>query len=101
MGKPENTFRKIRFLSIALALIGLAACGGSGDSVNSASQTVSNQGNSSTTESPGDIQSAVDTTAGNNSNALPEILPFCTLPGSDADGDGFGFENGNSCRAAG
>jgi len=40
MGKPENTFRKIRFLSIALALIGLAACGGSGDSVNSASQTV-------------------------------------------------------------
>jgi len=109
MGKPENTSGLIRFFLIAVAVIGLAACGGSGtdceadadvlcDTGDSANLAVSNLSDGSGGSFVNDSES---TFAEVNDNVPPEFVPFCTVPGSDADGDGFGFENGNSCRAAG
>ena len=115
MGKPENTVSKIRLFLIAVALISLAGCGGgAGDAdddfsgcnaagalcntTESGGQVVGNQGITNADGAAADNANLASTTQ--SGSDPPKFIPFCTTPGSDADGDGFGFENGNSCRTS-
>ena len=101
MRKPENTVGKIRFLLITAALICLAACGGgSGDGgvVAGDGNVQTNSGNPNSPDSTGISNDSMSAQSG---NSPPGFIPFCTVAGSDSDGDGYGFENGDSCRAPG
>jgi len=110
MGKPENAFTKIRFFLLAAALLGLFGCGGSGDKCEadlevaceatdgSSSQQVANQSGANQAGQNQNSQNLNSDSAGGGS---PAFIPFCTTAGSDADGDGYGYENGASCRTAG
>ncbi len=94
MGFPELAVTRIRtfFVILLIGLIivgGLSGCRGGCDPdsdvvcEDSDSGQVGNSQNLSATDNSGDAS-----------------VPLCSIPGSDADGDGYGFENGASCRLA-
>ncbi len=93
MGTPDNTVKKFRWL-IALVLFGgLIACSKSNDDCDAGidSDTC-------------DVISEDGSPSGNNENTDSRPLtpaPLCFTEQSDLDGDGYGFENGASCRVSG
>ncbi len=93
---------QVRFFLAAAVLIsiGLAGCSGSSEDCNADPELSCD---------PGNTNESVNTNAvgGDVSNDLVvdnqgiSFVPFCTTPGSDVDGDGYGYEGGASCRMPG
>lgn len=83
---------QFRFLFIAAVIgVGLSGCSGKGDGCDEDSELVCD---STDVDSDNFAGQVVD-------NQSVAIIPFCASPDSDEDGDGYGFEDGMSCRVSG
>lgn len=93
MYKSDSKIKRYRLLLLAVSVCGvLTACSGNTDECETDS---------------GAACAITDDAADSNPNASEvenqgiSVVPFCATPSSDADGDGYGFEGGASCRMPG